>query len=87
MELTFYYRSSCSSCRKLSATLDQIIEERKLAIRSICAEKEDALGIMYVPLVMISYRGSEVGRFTSALSKSIIDQYLDELQQYMDDYL
>ncbi|AIG26429.1 hypothetical protein [Brevibacillus laterosporus] len=56
-------------------------------MRSICAEKEDTLGIMYVPLVIISYRGSEVGRFTSALSKSVIDNYLDELQQYIDDYL
>ncbi|CCF16601.1 hypothetical protein BLGI_4570 [Brevibacillus laterosporus GI-9] len=42
---------------------------------------------MYVPLVIISYDGSEVGRFTSALSKSVIDNYLDELQQYIDDYL
>ncbi|MCR8982857.1 thioredoxin family protein [Brevibacillus laterosporus] len=87
MELTFYYRPSCSSCRRLSATLDQIIEERKLTMRTIPADKDVTLGIMYVPTLIISYQGIEIGRFTSALSKSVIDNYLDELQDYINEHL
>ncbi|TPG67921.1 thioredoxin [Brevibacillus laterosporus] len=86
MELTFYYRSTCGSCRKLSATLDQIIEKRKLAMRTILTDKH-TLGIIYVPTVIISHQGSEIGRFTSALSKSVIEKYLDELQVYIDEHL
>lgn len=85
MQIKFYYRPDCGHCRKLSATLDKIIEERKYTVKRLNADKYGE--IVSVPTVVIFYKGQEIGRFTSALDKAVIDKYLDELEDYVKEYL
>lgn len=88
LNIDFYYSNSCSSCRRFASIVGQIEKERTHAeVSSIEYKREDHPDIKYVPTIVVSYAGKELGRFSSALAKKDIDGWLDQLDEYIKEYL
>jgi thioredoxin-like negative regulator of GroEL len=87
LRLKFYYSDKCGHCRRLETTLDKISRERGVEVERICIDNGGYDDIKYTPTVAVLYGDIELGRFTSALAKSQIDKWLDELEVYINTYL
>ncbi|MFF2912356.1 thioredoxin family protein [Paenibacillus sp. NPDC057934] len=88
MELTFYYSDSCGHCRRFSKTLEKIEKERpQLKISRIEYERSVHTDVKYIPTVVVKHGERELGRFSSALAKKVIDNWIDQLEEYIKTHL
>jgi thioredoxin-like negative regulator of GroEL len=88
MELTFYYSNDCGHCRRFSKTLEKIEQERQ-HVRIIRVEYEPSIHteVNFIPTVIVSHGGRELGRFSSALAKKVIDNWFNQLEDYIKQHL
>lgn len=88
MELTFYYSNDCGHCRRFSKTLEKIEQERQhVRITRIKYDPFIHIEIKFIPTVIVSHRRGELGRFSSALGKKAIDNWLNQLEDYIKQHL
>ncbi|MWV43059.1 hypothetical protein GRF59_05400 [Paenibacillus sp. HJL G12] len=88
MHLTFYYDESCGYCRKFQKTIDGIAQERRhLRISKVEYIPTIHTDVKFIPTVIVNHGERELGRFSSALDKKIIDEWLDQLEEYTNTYL
>ncbi len=88
MKLELYYSDTCRHCRLFNTVVDQVSKERTYVdVHKTLYSKEDHPDIKYIPTVVVSHRGEELGRFSSALAKKDILGWIDQLQDYIKDYL
>ncbi len=84
MDLTLYYSESCGHCRRVFKTLEAISGERPdITFVKIRYDQEIHSEVKFIPTVVVAYKGQELGRFSSALAKKTIDQWLDQLDEYI----
>ncbi|MFF2889480.1 thioredoxin family protein [Paenibacillus sp. NPDC057967] len=88
LTLKFYFSDSCGYCRRFSKTLDKIEQERpNVSVTKIAYEQSEHTEIKYIPTVVVSHGERELGRFSSALAKKAIDNWLDQLDEYTKKHL
>lgn len=84
LRIDFYYSLSCGHCRRFSKTVEKIEQERSyITVSRIEYKPEEHSEIKYIPTIVVSYSGKELGRFSSALAKKDIDNWLDQLVEYI----
>lgn len=84
LRVDFYYSISCGHCRRFSKTVEQIEQERlNITVSRIEYNPEEHSEIKYIPTIVVSYLDKELGRFSSALAKKDIDNWLDQLEEYI----
>ncbi|AHC19040.1 glutaredoxin family protein [Paenibacillus sp. FSL M7-0802] len=82
MHITLYYKNNCRYCEKLKITLSKLANEDGFSLQMIDAELEKN-PLDTVPKAVIKYKGHEIGRFSSALDKVVIKNYLALLRDYI----
>jgi thioredoxin-like negative regulator of GroEL len=88
MDITFYYSESCGHCRRFDKTLSKIEQERPHVTLSRIEYKPSIhTEVKFIPTVVVSHGDRELGRFSSALAKKAIDNWLDQLEEYIKTYL
>lgn len=87
LRIDFYYSISCGHCRRFSKTVEKIEQERThITVSRIEYKPGEHSGIKYIPTIVVSHSGKELGRFSSALTKTDIDNWLDQLEKYIKTY-
>lgn len=88
LEVRFYYSDDCGHCRRFSKTLEKIEQERpNVRLSRIEYEPSVHTEVKFIPTVVVSHGERELGRFSSALAKKVIDGWLDQLDDYTKIYL
>ncbi|MHA7967021.1 thioredoxin family protein [Paenibacillus sp. CAU 1782] len=88
LSLKFYFGDSCGHCRRFAKTLEKIEQERaNIIVSKIAYNPSQHPDIKFIPTVVVLFGNKELGRFSSALAKKDIDNWLHQLNEYISGYL
>ena len=88
MNIDFYYSETCRYCQIINQTVEGIIREKPyICLQQIKYHASIHKNIKYVPTIIVNFKNHELGRCSSALSKSEITRWIEQLEEYIDAYL
>ncbi|WP_082219096.1 thioredoxin family protein [Paenibacillus sp. VT-400] len=88
MKITLYYNNECGHCRRFHKTIDNIASERPhIDVSKVEYVPSIHTDVMFIPTMIVSHGGRELGRFSSALEKKTISIWLDQLDEYIKTHL
>lgn len=88
MNLTLYYSNDCGHCRLFLKTVEKIGQERpNVRVSRVEYKPAEHTEVKFIPTIVVTYGEIELGRFSSALSKNTIDNWLDQLEDYINTFL